>query len=150
MPEQFTVPQFIDIEDKILGPLSARQFLIILSMGLTDTLLYKLLSFWKFLLFGIPIFIIGVTFAFIRINGQPFHFFVLNMIQTFRKPQLRVWDKALTDAEIKPYLTSKTVAPATTEPVKAPLSRSRLQELSLIVNTGGVYQPDEETKDRFR
>lgn len=150
MPEQFTVPQFIDIEDKILGPLSARQFLIILSMGLTDTLLYKLLSFWKFLLFGIPIFIIGVTFAFIRINGQPFHFFVLNMIQTFRKPQLRVWDKALTDAEVKHYLTSKTVAPTAVEPVKAPLSRSRLQELSLIVNTGGVYQPDEETNDRFR
>ena len=146
MPEQFTVPQFIDIEDKILGPLSARQFLIILSMGLTDTLLYKLLSFWKFLLFGIPIFIIGVTFAFIRINGQPFHFFVLNMIQTFRKPQLRVWDKALTDAEVRTYLTGKTVVPVATEPVKAPLSRSRLQELSLIVNTGGVYQPEEDSE----
>ena len=146
MPEQFTVPQFIDIEGKILGPLSARQFLIILSMGLTDTLLYKLLSFWKFLLFGIPIFIIGVTFAFIRINGQPFHFFVLNMIQTFRKPQLRVWDKALTDAEVRTYLTGKTVVPVATEPVKAPLSRSRLQELSLIVNTGGVYQPEEDSE----
>ena len=144
MPEQFTVPQFIDIEDKILGPLSARQFLIILSMGLTDTLLYKLLSFWKFLLFGIPIFIVGVTFAFIRINGQPFHFFVLNMIQTFRKPQLRVWDKALTDAEVRTYLTGKTVVPVATEPVKAPLSRSRLQELSLIVNTGGLYPPEDD------
>ncbi|MEK7665412.1 MAG: PrgI family protein [Patescibacteria group bacterium] len=143
MVQQFTVPQFIDIEDKILGPLSVRQFLIVLAMGLTDTLLYSLLTFWKFLLFGVPIFLIGVTFAFIRINGQPFHFFVLNMIQTFRKPLLRVWDKKLTDAELKPYLKGDAVAPVAVVATREPVTSSRLQELSLIVNTGGVYQPEE-------
>jgi len=28
--QQFTVPQFIDVEDKILGPITIRQFLILL------------------------------------------------------------------------------------------------------------------------
>jgi len=146
VPEQFTVPQFIDIEDKILGPLSARQFLILLAVGLTDALLYKLLTFWKFLAVGVPIFIIGVTFAFIRINGQPFHFFVLNMIQTFRKPLLRVWDKGLTDTELRPFLKDSAVLPPAPTISKAPMATSRLQELSLIVNTGGVYQPEEDEK----
>ena len=30
MPEKFVVPQFIDNEDKILGPITVRQFLILL------------------------------------------------------------------------------------------------------------------------
>lgn len=145
MPQQFTIPQFIDVENKILGPLSARQFLILLVMGLSDTLLYKLLLFWKFLLVGVPIFLLGITFAFIRINGQPFHFFVLNMVQTFRKPLLRVWDKQMTDAELKPYLRGETMVVLPERFIrKGPVTTSRLQELSLIVNTGGLYQPDEE------
>lgn len=143
MPDQFTVPQFIDVEDKIVGPLSARQFLILLAVGLLDALLYKLMLFWKFILIGIPIFIIGFVFAFIRVNGQPFHFFVLNMIQTFSRPLLRVWDKRLTSKEIKAFLRAKTVPPPPAAPSKAPLTVSRLRELSLIVNTGGAYEPED-------
>ena len=32
---RFTVPQFIDVEDKIFGPLTTRQFLIMLVVGAT-------------------------------------------------------------------------------------------------------------------
>ncbi len=144
MSEQFTVPQFIDAEDKIFGPITARQFIILLLVFLSDAVLYKLLSFVAFLLTGIPLLMIGGVFAFAKVNGQPFHYFLLNLLQTFKKPSLRVWDKTKTDAQLREYL--KEVPPPVSIKFvhKAPLSTSRLQELTLVVNTGGVYKPDEE------
>lgn len=144
MPEQFVVPQFIDVEDKIIGPISARQFVILLAAGLVDALLFKLLRFEIFLLVGIPIIAFAGIFAFIKINGQPFHFFLLNLLQTFRKPQLRVWDKSLTDAEVRVFTKIETAPAPPPPPRKAALTTSRLQELSMVVNTGGVYNPEEE------
>lgn len=143
MPEQFVVPQFIDIEDKIIGPISARQFVILLVVLLTDTLLFKFLSIPKFLLTGLPLALVGLTFAFVRVNGQPFHYFVLNIVQTIRKPRVRVWDKALTDAEVRIFLSEEEAPRAPIAPPKAPVTASRLAELSLVVNTGGVYNPED-------
>jgi len=140
---RYTVPQFIDIEDKILGPLTTRQFLILLiTIGLMF-LTYKLATFGTFLLIGIPLFVLGGTMAFARVNGQPFHFFLLNLIQTARKPQLRVWNKELTDMEIRSIVKQPPPAPPKAKIKKEALAATKLTELSLIVNTGGVYNPED-------
>jgi len=144
MPEQFVVPQFIDAEDKILGPITARQFIILVVAFLIVFLEFRLLSFVTFLLTGIPTITIGGIFAFVKINGQPFHYFVLNIIQTFRKPRLRVWDKRMSDAELKEFIQRVPPPPPPKFVRKDPVSSSRLQELTLVVNTGGVYRPDVE------
>lgn len=143
MPDQFVVPQFIDIEDKIIGPISARQFIILLVVILTDTLLFKFLTMGKFLLIAVPISLVGMTFAFARINGQPFHYFVLNIIQTLRKPSIRVWDKQLNDTEVRLFMKTEEVHVSAPPIQKAPVTASRLAELSLVVNTGGVYNPED-------
>lgn len=142
MPNQFVVPQFIDAEDKIFGPITARQFIILMIAGLIDFGLFKLLTFVQFLLAGIPIVIIAGIFAFVKINGQVFHYFILNIIQTFKKPKLRVWDKHYSDSELKVFMRQAPPEPPKVEPRKAPVSISRLNELSLVVNTGGVYKPE--------
>lgn len=142
MPEQFVVPQFIDAEDKILGPVTGRQFLIMLVDIFLILPWYKLVSFAWFLVIALPLFALGVVVAFAKINGQSFHFFFLNLIQTFRKPQLRVWDKSLNDAELRALTRSVAPPPAPPAPRKAPASSSRLAELTLVVNTGGVYKPE--------
>ncbi|TAK03998.1 PrgI family protein [Patescibacteria group bacterium] len=142
MPEQFVVPQFIDAEDKILGPVTGRQFVIMLVVLMTDAILYKALPFVYFLMTAIPLFAMGVVLAFARVNGQPFHYFILNITQTFRKPQLRVWDKTLNDGELR-ALTRSVAPPPPAPPLrKAPVSASKLAELTLVVNTGGVYKPE--------
>ena len=140
---QYTVPQFIDVEDKILGPLSIRQFLILLVGILVDVALWKLLRFIPFLLTGVPIFTISIIFTFAKVNGMPFHFFVLNLIQSLRKPKLRVWDKKLSDAELRQYMVAPPAMPTPPPPRKAAPAGSRLQELTLLVNTGGAYKPEE-------
>ena len=139
--DQFMVPQFIDIEDKIFGPITTRQFVICLVGGTLIFVFFKLLSFWWFTAAGVLIFAATGTIAFLRVNGQPFHFFLLNLIQTLRRPGLKVWDKRLTVGEIKAIMRvvpEKTPPPP---PRKEALTATRLQELSLIVNTGGVYKP---------
>lgn len=141
---QFVVPQFLDVEAKIIGPVTARQFLILLAVLLIEFVIYRLfLNLAAILLFGIPVLVAGLVFAFFKVNGQPFHFIALNMVQTLRKPPLRVWDKRLSDSDLRVYLKKEEQAPPPPPPRKAPIERSRLNELTLVVNTGGVYAPEE-------
>jgi hypothetical protein len=144
MPDQFVVPQFLDVEPKIIGPITGRQFAILLATLLAEFILYRLvLNIVALLLIGLPILGLGILFAFAKVNGQPFHYIMLNIIQTFRKPRLRVWDKIMTLAEIKARQVKEEAAPPPEPPKKKSLERSRLSELSLIANTGGVYTPEE-------
>ena len=50
MDQRFIVPQFIDAEDKILGPITVRQFIIMIVGGLLIFAAYKLADFGLFLL----------------------------------------------------------------------------------------------------
>jgi len=136
--QQFVVPQFIDVEAKIIGPITARQFLIILTAVLLSALLYRLLHFNSFLISAVFIFIIAAVFSFVKINGRPFHFFVLNLLQTSRRPNIRVWNHKIVMSEhIEKTPVDKTeYKPASKKEYKS----SRLAEISLIVDTGGKYK----------
>ncbi|MFH1632029.1 MAG: PrgI family protein [bacterium] len=141
---QFVVPQFLDVETKIIGPITGRQFSILLGVLLVEFIIYRVfLSLVAILGLGLPVLFIGLIFSFAKINGQPFHYIMLNMIQTFRRPGMRVWDKRITDAEIKAQMKKEEAPPVILIPRKAPLERSRLAEMTLVVNTGGVYKPEE-------
>lgn len=144
MPNQFVVPQFLDVEAKIIGPITARQFLIMLGVLLVEFIIYRVfLNIFIVLALGVPILGVGLLFSFAKVNGQPFHFIVLNFIQTFRKPHLRIWDKTLSDADVRVFLEKVEEEVEAPRVRKAPLERSRLNELTLVVNTGGVYESDE-------
>lgn len=140
---QFVVPQFIDVEDKIIGPITTRQFIILLVDGFIIFILYKILVFTYFILFGVLLFAMGGTLAFLRINGQPFHFFLLNFLQTSKKSKIRVWNKEKSDFELRTLLHATPPPPPPVKPHKEPLTRSRLSEIALLVDTGGVYTPEE-------
>lgn len=150
--QQFVVPQFIDVEDKVIGPITVRQFVIILvGMGI-NFIAYKLSDFTLFVFWFFIISFITFSFAFIRINGRPLHYFVLNFTQTLRRPNVRTWDRELSKIDLKRYTKNKeeNLSPQIT--VKAPVQTSRLAELALIVDTGGVYQgvkepPRQESKE---
>jgi len=141
--QQFTVPQFIDVEDKIIGPITARQFVIMLVGFLFIGLSYKIFDFQGFVVVGICIFSVTGVFAFFRVNGMPFHFFVLNFSQTKMKPGKRVWNNFY-GKDIEIIETVQEIADI--EKVKTSprsFSKSRLNELSLIVDTKGAYQGEE-------
>ena len=143
----FTVPQFIDVEDKIIGPITVRQFIICLFALGVLVLAWKLCSFGVFVVVGLFDFVIFFPLAFIKINGRPFHYFILNIIQTAKKPNLRIWNhknylKDLLSEEETGGEESQKVTKRTA--IKFHPVTSRLKELSLIVDTKGVYKGEGE------
>lgn len=139
---QFTVPQFIDVEDKIIGPITTRQFIICLAGFLLMAIFYKIFDFTLFVVTALLIFAVFGTFAFAKINGRPFHYFVLNVIQTAKKPRLRIWHHILGKTGEEDTEEIVHVKPAIKYEPKH-LSTSRLAEVSLIVDTQGSYKGED-------
>lgn len=139
---QFTVPQFIDVEDKIIGPITTRQFLIFMAAAILIGILYKILEFNTFVVVGSFIFLLAIIFGFVRINGRPFHFFMLNVIQTIRRPGIRIWNNRL--ASVVDENKIPTLKFDSTKSTKEYYKKSRLAELSLVVDTEGEYRGDYE------
>ncbi|MDP3985919.1 MAG: PrgI family protein [Candidatus Veblenbacteria bacterium] len=143
--EQFVVPQFIDVEDKIIGPLTVRQFIIMMVGGFVIFLEFRLADFGLFIFEGILTLFLVALLAFFKVNGMPFHFFLLNFLSTLRRPKVRVWQKTILQSELADYLhqpvPTHQAQPIITKPL---LHKSRLAELALVVDTGGAYQAEEE------
>lgn len=147
--DQITVPQFIENEDRILGPITVRQFVILLVAAALIFVAYKTADFSLFVFMALLIGGCTAVLAFFRVNGQPFHFFLLNIIRTAMRPSLRVWRKEVhhvsshhareTKKEKEQQLPSGGAG-------RPSLERSRLSELSLIVDTGGAYRGEGEDK----
>jgi len=136
--QQFTVPQFIDVESKIIGPITTRQFLILLAAAVIVGISYKLFDFSLFLTITVVVLVIAAVFAFVKVNGRPFHFFVVNITQTVRRPGMRVWNNRLT--VIEEIDRTPFVAPEAKPVPKEFYKKSRLAELALVVDTKGKYK----------
>ncbi|MFA5030569.1 MAG: PrgI family protein [Patescibacteria group bacterium] len=146
--QQFVVPQFIDVEDKVLGPLSVRQFIILLVGAGLLFLLFNLVGLIEFVFAAILVMLLLFVFAFIKINGRPFHYFLLSLLQTFRRPSLKLWMKDVERYQFKGEIVSKKKGSQYVPKQKLPLSTSRLTQVSLVVDTGGAYdRPESEQEE---
>lgn len=138
--QQFTVPQFIDVEDKIIGPITTRQFIIMLAGFILMAIFYRIFDFALFIISSILIILITGSLSFIKINGRPFHFFILNLIQTLKRPSVRVWNHVIGRVDVDYETEEKQQVAQSFVPLARRYSASRLAELSLIVDTKGAYK----------
>jgi hypothetical protein len=90
---RFEVPQFIEIEDKIIGPFTWKQF-IYLAGGVGVAVVF-FLSFpiVIFVLFGLPAAILAFLLAFYPVNGRPFSIFLESMVNYYKSTRLFYWRK---------------------------------------------------------
>lgn len=92
--QQFQVPQFIEVEDKIFGPLTTKQFFYLLGGGgITFLLWFFIKSFFIFILFAAPVVAFSVSLAFVKVNGRPFLDVVANFFVFMTRPRLFLWQK---------------------------------------------------------
>jgi hypothetical protein len=98
---QFKVPQFLEIEDKIFGPFTFRQFAYLAGGAGFCFVIYKILGL---VLGAIPILIMAgfaVALTFYRPNDKPF----INMIEAgfkyFTQNKLYIWKKEAVKENIK-------------------------------------------------
>jgi len=81
---KFLVPQFIEVEAKIFGPITVRQFLILLAAGLLIFISYKLADFTLFIIITLFLGLFAITFAFVKVNGQNFHYVIQFLVSRFQ------------------------------------------------------------------
>jgi len=136
--EQVTVPQFIENEDKIMGPITVRQFAIIFIDGLLIFASYKIFPLAFFVPLGIVLALLGGIIGFLKVNGQAFHFFVLNVVRAIMHPPLMIWKKEFDIAHTELEDTEKKEK--IEEFKRQKISDQRMAELLLVVDTGGLYQ----------
>jgi hypothetical protein len=88
---RFEVPQFIEIEDKIIGPLSWRQFLYVGGGVGMAVVLFLTTPFLVFVIIGVPLALIALALAFYPVNNRPFSYFLEAMFHYFSRHRLYVW-----------------------------------------------------------
>jgi len=91
--QQFQVPQFINIEDKIIGPFTLKQFLYLLGAAAIAVLGWRFLYLPLFLLLALPFVIFLAVMALGKIDGRPFPIIFVNALNYFLKPRLYIWKK---------------------------------------------------------
>lgn len=91
---QFNVPQFIEVEDKIIGPFTLKQFLFILGgAAILFTVWLLLPNLLIFIVIAIPVLILTLALAFYKVDGRPFLTYFLSIIGFLSKPRLYLWKK---------------------------------------------------------
>ncbi len=88
---QFQVPQFIETEDKIVGPLSLRQFIYIAVAAALCFVLFFAVKTWLWFLLTVFLAATSFSLAFLKINGQPLVKVVMAGARFLWKPQTFVW-----------------------------------------------------------
>lgn len=150
MPASYKVPQNVDLEDKILGPFTLKQFFYLLAAGLAT-----FISFNIFYRLAPPLFVIsalviwGITgaFVFVRPNDQPFTKFFFSFLWFSLKPNRRVWHRLPSLGEIALSDTPEEKAPPQPAEPSPDEMKSHLQRLAHVVDTRGWSDVDEEEAD---
>lgn len=122
---RFQVPQFIEVEDKIFGPLTFKQFIYIAGGVGISVILFTLLPKFIAILIALPVLALSGALAFYKVNNAPF----VKVVESFFKYQLGgklyLWQKE----DKQPVAQNREEKPL--EQVYVPkLSDSKLKELT--------------------
>ena len=124
---QFQVPQFITVEDKVIGPFTVKQFLYLAAGGGVILAAYIFLNVVFFFLVASLAGTLSGALAFLKVNEQPFPTIVKNAIVYLVRPRLYLWKKE----EKKPDAYAGGAKKSETPVAKIPkLSASKLTDLA--------------------
>ncbi len=90
---QFLIPQFIDVEDKIIGPITLKQFLFLLGVALVLFFLWYLFKLWFVIIIGAPIALLAIALVLGRINGRPLPGLLKAWLNYWVNPRFYIWKK---------------------------------------------------------
>ncbi len=90
---QFKVPQFIDMEDKVFGPLTFKQFAYLAGGAGFAYLTFRLLPIVISIFVGPAIVAFVVALAFLKYNDKPFIHVVESFIKFYSRSRLYLWHK---------------------------------------------------------
>ncbi len=90
---RFEVPQFIEIEDKIFGPFTWKQFVYLCGGIGVAAVTYLATPLFFFALIGIPAAGIAFLLAFYPVNNRPFSIFLESVFTFYKSDRVYHWKK---------------------------------------------------------
>ena len=88
---RFQVPQFIEVEDKIFGPLTLKQFIYLAGAGGVLFILLKMLPLVIAIFVAIPVVALALALAFYKINKRPFVLVLESAFKYILSNRLYIW-----------------------------------------------------------
>lgn len=133
---RFQVPQFTEVEDKIIGPLTLKQFVYIAGAVGGCIVMYSFLP--KFIAFALmlPILAFGAALAFFKVNNRPFVRVVESFVKYVLTNKLYIWKHE------EKKVTPEEQARVSTVPVPK-LSDSKLRDLTWNLDVKQSFNSNE-------
>lgn len=131
----FNVPQFIDTEDKIVGPLTAKQLGWMGLAGVCLLLCWSLLDTPAFIISAIIIGVIFGALAFYRPYNQPLIKFIISSVSFAFRPKIYIWRRyyaTIKNVERKTPASQKNNTE--TKKIKKKFDNTKINELSKILD----------------
>lgn len=131
---QFPTPQFIDVEDTVVGPLTVKQTVV---LGVGALIIFMSITFFVTIVaiaIALPTIIISAAFAFYKPNGRPLAVLIANYVSFKIKPKLYIWRREPEGILIKRSIKRETLKDNVSAEYKI-ISRNRLQELAWTLDT---------------
>lgn len=104
------------MEDRIVGPLTLFQFLYLIIGGMIFYIPFKQGNTVLMILLGIPALILGLAFAFLKVQDQPFSKFIVASIGYYLRPRTRIWHKGGDMPTLKINQSHAVKSTASTQP----------------------------------
>lgn len=132
---EYQVPQFIEVEDKIFGPFTLKQFIYLAGgAGLCAIILLYLPLVFAVIL-ALPVAGFAAALAFYKINGKDFVQILESGFNYYIGRRLYLWRR-------EPQKEAPEVYTAPIAPVASGLSRRKLEELAWSLDVKDTGNPD--------
>lgn len=128
------VPQYIDVEDKIAGPLTAKQLGWVIGLGVILLIMWNVFSKILFFIVGIPLAIVFLAMAFFKPYGQPLGSFVIFGIMYFFRPKVYFWQRT----PQKNIISKQKIKAEENHPTENKLSAESIMDLARVMDSGGT------------
>ncbi len=133
---KYQVPQFIEVEDKVVGPLTIRQAIYLVGGAGMCFIFYTYLPIYIAILFIAVVVALSLALAFYKINNKPFVDFLESAFNFYTKKNLYIWKKEERKAE-----ASEQKATDARQVYVPKLSDSKLKELSWTLDINENLNP---------
>ncbi len=125
----FNIPQFIDKEDKLVGPLTAKQLGWMAAAGVLLLVLFNIFDTSAFILASIPVLGIFGALAFYRPNNQPLLNFIFSSLSFTFRPKMYIWRRLPEKITAK-----KSRGKVETVKEKRIVNESKIEEISRLLD----------------
>ena len=128
-----SVPQNIDVEDKIVGPLTAKQLGWVAALGVILLIMWNMTPKPVFFIVGFPLSVLFIALAFYRPYGQPLISFIIFGIMYFFRPKVYFWKRTP-----QKDVSEQKKQVAENHLVKKQITPESLRELAVLLDSEGT------------